>query len=54
MVGDIIVGIAGSPVADPDELVARLTGSVVGQPTPVEVLRGGQPRTLTVTIGERA
>ena len=54
MVGDIIVGIAGQPVADPDELVARLTGSVVGQPTPVEVLRGGQPHTVTVTIGERS
>jgi S1-C subfamily serine protease len=54
MVGDIIVGIAGNPVSDPDELVARLTGSVVRQPTPIEVIRGGQPHTVTVTIGERA
>jgi S1-C subfamily serine protease len=53
IVGDIIVAIAGAPVSDPDELVARLTGSLVGQPTLVEVLRGGQPRTSAVTIGER-
>ncbi len=53
MVGDIIVAIAGQVVADPDELVASLSGSVVGAPTPLEVLRGGVPATVTVTIGER-
>jgi S1-C subfamily serine protease len=53
MVGDILTGIAGGPVGDPDELLARLAGELVGQPTPVEVLRGGQPATITVTIGER-
>jgi S1-C subfamily serine protease len=53
LVGDILVAIAGQPVSDPDELLSRLNGSVVGQPTPVQVLRGGQPATITVTIGER-
>jgi S1-C subfamily serine protease len=53
MIGDILVGIAGNPVMDPDELLGRLTGSMVGQPTPVEVLRGGQPTVLMVTVGER-
>jgi S1-C subfamily serine protease len=53
LVGDILVGISGTPLADPDELLARLTGAIVGQPTPVQVLRGGQPATITVTIGER-
>ncbi|HJW91158.1 MAG TPA: trypsin-like peptidase domain-containing protein [Anaerolineales bacterium] len=53
IVGDILVGIAGAPIADPDELLARLVGQVVGQPTPIQVLRGGQPQRLTVTIGER-
>jgi S1-C subfamily serine protease len=51
--GDVIVAIGGSPVADPDELLVRLSGDLVGSPTPVDVLRGGQLRTLTVTIGER-
>jgi len=53
MVGDILVGLSGQPVADPDDLVSRLAGSLVGNPTPVEILRGGQRQVLTVTIGER-
>jgi S1-C subfamily serine protease len=53
IVGDILVGVAGQPVADHDELLSRLTGDIVGKPTPVQVLRGGQPQTLTVTVGER-
>jgi len=53
LVGDIIVAIAGQPVADPDELLASLTGEVVGKATPIQVLRGGSPATITVTIGAR-
>jgi S1-C subfamily serine protease len=53
LVGDIIVAIAGQSVTDPDELVASLSGSVVGAPTALELLRGGKPATVTVTIGER-
>lgn len=53
IVGDILTGIADHPVNDPDELLGRLSGEVVGRPTAVEVLRGGLPHTLTVTIGER-
>jgi S1-C subfamily serine protease len=53
MVGDILVGVAGHPVLDHEQLMAHLAGSVVGQPVAIEVLRGGQPATLTVTVGER-
>ena len=53
IVGDILVGINGQAVLDHDELFAQLTGEVVGRGTPVEVLRGGQPVTLEVTVGER-
>ena len=53
IVGDILVAIAGQPVTDPDELLSRLAGEVVGKPTPVEILRGGHPAKLTITIGER-
>ena len=52
-VGDILVGINGQPVTNQDELFRGLTGEIVGQPTPLAVLRGGQPTTVTVTIGER-
>jgi S1-C subfamily serine protease len=53
MVGDILVGLAGVPVTDPDDLVNRLAASLVGSQVSVEILRGGQPLVLTVMIGER-
>ncbi|MEK6256168.1 MAG: S1C family serine protease, partial [Chloroflexota bacterium] len=54
MVSDILVGFNGQPVQTPDDLLGLLTGEVVGNPTPVEILRGGEPKTLKVTLGERA
>jgi S1-C subfamily serine protease len=53
MVGDIIVGIAGTQVSDHDSLVSQLVGDLVGKTTQIEVLRGGQLETIEVTIAER-
>jgi S1-C subfamily serine protease len=53
MVGDILVGIAGSPLEDPEELSGRLSPDLVGKPVIVELLRGGMQTTVDVTIGER-
>lgn len=53
LVGDILTAVAGKPVNHPDELLAALVGSIVGQPTLIQVLRGGQPLDVTVVIGER-
>jgi S1-C subfamily serine protease len=53
LVGDILVGVAGKPVADPDDLFAALSGETVGKPVAVEVLRGGKPETINVTVAER-
>lgn len=53
MVGDIIVGIGGRPVQNHDELFAGLSGDVIDRSTPVEVLRGGQPQSVSVKIGAR-
>jgi S1-C subfamily serine protease len=53
LVGDILVALAGDPITNPDELLTKLVGALVGQPTALQVLRGGQPQTITVTIGER-
>ena len=53
MVGDILVGFNGQAVTDPDELFVLLAGEVVDRPIQLEVLRGGQPTQITVTIGER-
>ena len=53
IVGDILVGVAGEPVLHHDELFARLNGEVAGKSTPIDILRGGQPQTLNVLIGEK-
>jgi S1-C subfamily serine protease len=53
MVGDILVAVAGTPVVHHDDLFTRLNGEVAGKPTPIDLLRGGQPQTLNVLIGEK-
>lgn len=53
IVGDILVAVAGVPVLHHDELFSRLNGEVAGKSTPIEILRGGQPQTLNVQVGER-
>ncbi len=53
LVGDILVAISGQPVGDPDDLFSALHNDTVGKAIAVEVLRGGRPETVNVTIGER-
>lgn len=53
LVGDILTQINAHALQDADDLFAALTSATVGQPTAVDVLRGGQPQTVHVTIGER-
>lgn len=52
-VGDILIAISGQPVGDPDDLFSALNSETVGKAIAVEVLRGGRPETVTVTVGER-
>jgi S1-C subfamily serine protease len=52
-VGDILVAISGQPVGDPDDLFSALNSDTVGKSVAVEVLRGGRPETVSVTVGER-
>ncbi len=53
LVGDILVGLNGEQIEDIDSLQALLTGGTVGVATAVEIVRGDQHQTLSVTIGER-
>ncbi len=54
LVGDIVVGFAGTSVDEPESLLALLTGDRVGHATPVAVLRGGRGLEVSVTVGERS
>jgi S1-C subfamily serine protease len=53
LVGDILVGLNGQSVGDPDDLFSALTSDTVGKAIAVEVLRGGRPETVHVTVGDR-
>lgn len=53
MVGDILTGFAGAPLADPDDLFAQLAAEEVGAQVALEILRAGRKQELMVTIGER-
>jgi S1-C subfamily serine protease len=52
MVGDILVAIEGQPIADHDELMVHLSGESVGKPLAIQILRGGKPVSISVTVGE--
>ena len=48
--GDVIVSIAGEPVAGPADVVRAVGARRPGQTVEVEVLRDGERRTLSVTL----
>ena len=53
MIGDVLVSLGGQPIRHTDDLRGRLGPERVGQVTPARVIRGGELRDLTVTVGER-
>src|SRR6185503_5473353 len=53
LVGDILVAVGGQSVSDPDDLFAALGSDTVGKAVEVEILRGGRPETVNLTVGER-
>jgi S1-C subfamily serine protease len=53
LIGDIIIGLGGQPVRDTDELQRLLSPDRVGKATPLRIIRGGEIREISVTVGER-
>lgn len=51
--GDVIVGIDNVRVESFEDLTGYLAGKKPGDKVAVEVVRGGRPQTLKVTLGER-
>ena len=51
--GDTIVALGGKQISRHEDLLAALSGDVVGQKEIVLILRGGITQELTVKIGER-
>ncbi|HEY8584913.1 MAG TPA: trypsin-like peptidase domain-containing protein, partial [Capillimicrobium sp.] len=52
-VGDVIVGVDGDTVDDPQDVAAGIADNSPGDAVDVEVLRGGQQETISVKLGTR-
>lgn len=50
--GDRLLTFAGEPVGDPRQLLFRVAETPIGEPVACEIERGGERRTLTVTLTE--
>ena len=53
LIGDVIVSLGGTTIADPADLQTVLRPDRVGESITASVLRGGEPRDLQVHVGER-
>lgn len=53
LVGDILVSFGGKAVPDTDDLQTVLESHAVGEAVEAEVLRGGVPTKLPITVGDR-
>ncbi|PYM52131.1 MAG: LuxR family transcriptional regulator [Candidatus Rokuibacteriota bacterium] len=53
LMGDIIVSLGGTSITDPGDLASVLRPDHVGEEMTVSVLRGGEPRDIRITVGER-
>lgn len=53
IVGDVIVEFDGRRVESPEDLLDLLTADRVGRAIALQILRGGAPVTVTLTVGER-
>ncbi|HZS57962.1 MAG TPA: trypsin-like peptidase domain-containing protein [Gemmatimonadaceae bacterium] len=53
LVGDILANADKTPVHDASDLMEVLSADRIGKPLTLHVVRGGEPRELTITVGER-
>jgi putative serine protease PepD len=51
-VGDVITKVGNFTVSDPESLTAAVRFQTVGQQVPVELTRGGESRTVEVTLAQ--
>ena len=53
LLGDILVAMGGTPLTETDDLQGQLGPDSVGKAVPAVILRGGERREITITVGER-
>ena len=53
VIGDILVALAGHPVARLEDVHSQLTGEAIGKSLPLQLVRGGAAQEVNIVIGER-
>lgn len=53
LIGDVLIAIEDKPVTDPQDVLSLLSGDQIGKALATRIIRGGEPKTLSITIGER-
>jgi S1-C subfamily serine protease len=53
LLGDVLVALDGTPVADPSEVLALLGADRVGRELSARLVRAGQPAEARIVVGER-
>lgn len=53
LLGDVIVGVGGTPIGQLNDLMSRLTSEAVGTKLRIRLIRGGAVQEIEVTVGER-
>jgi S1-C subfamily serine protease len=54
LIGDLLLSLHGKALSDADDLLGMLNGDTVGKALSLVVSRGGQPATLSVTVGQKS
>ena len=53
LIGDVLIAIADKPVGDPTEVLSLLGGDQIGKSLATRIIRAGESKTVSITIGER-
>lgn len=53
IIGDVLVALEGHGLSDAEDLQSQLTPDRVGRPSQLRIVRGGELRDVTITLGTR-
>jgi S1-C subfamily serine protease len=53
VIGDILVSLAGRPIARLEDVHSQLHGEAIGTPLPLKFVRGGAVQETSIVVGER-
>jgi S1-C subfamily serine protease len=53
LIGDVLIAVADKPVGDAADVLSLLGGDQIGKTLATRIIRAGEPKNVSITIGER-